>query len=122
MQKPRPQYDPRRGFLQFTTPAKRLKVGSKSLPMELSRTMGTAVKIRSYGRLAELLGYEREILTQAPCTLADLRAQLVEECPEAAAQLARPGVRAYVDDTIVNDCDIVREGELLELLAPVSGG
>jgi molybdopterin converting factor small subunit len=80
------------------------------------------VKVRSYGKLADVLGPERDVGIDAPCTIAELRAHLAAECPQAAEPLANGRVRACVSDTIVPDSHVVAPGETIELLAPVSGG
>ena len=80
------------------------------------------MKVRFYGRLADLLGEERDVQIDAPCSVAELRAQLAAECPEAADSLANERVRACVGDTIVPDSRVVAPDDPVELLAPVSGG
>ena len=79
------------------------------------------MKIEFYGRLAERLG--RKIEVSAPdCPIAELRRLLAELRPEAAADLLRPGVRACVDDVLVPDHHVVRAGQSIAFLPPVSGG
>ena len=80
------------------------------------------MKVRFYGKLANLLGNEREISIESPCTVADVRLRLAVDHPEAAESLKNKRVRACVGDTIVHDGDVISRGEMLELLAPVSGG
>ncbi|HEX6071499.1 MAG TPA: MoaD/ThiS family protein [Sphingomicrobium sp.] len=80
------------------------------------------MKVRSYGKLADVLGPERDVGIDAPCTVAELRAHLAAECPQAAEPLANRRVLACVSDTIVPDSHVVAPGETIELLAPVSGG
>ena len=80
------------------------------------------MKVRSYGKLADLLGQERIVGLEAPCTVAELRACLAAECPEAAQPLASRRVLACVGDLVVPDNHVVAPGETVELLAPVSGG
>jgi molybdopterin converting factor small subunit len=80
------------------------------------------VKVRSYGKLADVLGPERCVEIVSACTIAELRDRLATECPEAAEPLASKRVRACVGDEIVPDSHVVRPGEAVELLAPVSGG
>jgi molybdopterin converting factor small subunit len=100
----------------------RSTVRAKSLHPTLVRTQGEDVKVRSYGKLADLLGHERDIRIGAPCTIAEFRAQLAGECPEAAEALASKRVLACVGDIMVPDDHILEPGETIELLAPVSGG
>ena len=80
------------------------------------------MKVRSYGKLADLLGHERDVRIDAPCTIADVRARLAAECPQAAEPLANTRVRACVGDTVVADTYVVTADEPIDLLAPVSGG
>lgn len=80
------------------------------------------MKVRSYGKLADLLGAERQVSLSTPCTVAELRARLAGECPAAAEVLANKRVIACVDDTVVPDSHVIAHDESIELLAPVSGG
>lgn len=80
------------------------------------------MKVRFYGKLADLFGSEREVALDSPCTVGELREQLAIEHPEGAESLQNRRVRACVGDHIAQDCDIVSEGTELEFLAPVSGG
>ena len=80
------------------------------------------MKVRFYGKLADLLGNERDVQVDAPCTVEALRIHLARECPEAAGPLAEKRVRACIDDAFVHDGHILSGGEQVELLAPVSGG
>lgn len=80
------------------------------------------MKVRSYGKLADLLGAEREVRMDVPCTVAELRARLAAECPEAAEALNNRRVRACVGTAIVPDSHVIALNEPIELLAPVSGG
>lgn len=80
------------------------------------------MKVRSYGKLADLLGAERDVHVDAPCTIAELRARLSVQCPEAAGPLGSKRVLACVSDIVVPDNHVVAPGEAVELLAPVSGG
>jgi molybdopterin converting factor small subunit len=80
------------------------------------------VKVRAYGKLADLLGKEEDVDIDVPCTVAELRAHLAATCPDAAEPLASKRVLACVGNTIVPDNHILDGGEPVELLAPVSGG
>lgn len=79
------------------------------------------MKVRSYGRLADLLGSEREVAVGA-CTVAELRAHLAAQCPDAARDLQDRRVRACVGDTLVPDRHLLDPAEPVDLLAPLSGG
>jgi molybdopterin synthase sulfur carrier subunit len=80
------------------------------------------MKVRSYGKIADILGHEREIEIAGSCTVAELRALLAADCPEADRILADGRVRACVDDAIVHDDHVLEPGDSIDLLAPVSGG
>ena len=80
------------------------------------------MKVRSYGKLADLLGAEREVRINVPCTVAELRLHLAAECPEAAETLNNKRTRACVGDAIVPDSHLLASDGPIELLAPVSGG
>lgn len=80
------------------------------------------MKVLAYGKLADLLGQEREVDIEVPCTVAELRACLAAQCPEATEPLANKRVLACVGDVIVADNHVLAGAEPVELLAPVSGG
>ena len=80
------------------------------------------MKVRFYGKLADLFGSERDIAIEPPCTVAELREQLAMKHPQAAELLQHRRVRACIGDEIVRDADAVPDGAVLEFLAPVSGG
>jgi len=79
------------------------------------------MKIHFYGRLAERLGRHVDLDIRGDCSIAELRDRLAADIPEAAGALDRR-VRACVGDTIVADSHVVRPGETVEFLPPVSGG
>ena len=80
------------------------------------------MKVRFYGKLAELFGSEREVQIDAPCRVSELRRHLATGHPQAAGLLQDKRVRACLGDLIVGDGHVVQESEVIELLAPVSGG
>ena len=80
------------------------------------------MKVRFYGKLADLFGREREMTVDLPCTVAELRRRLAADAPQAAESVLNKRVRACIGDAIVRDEDVIPEGAVLELLAPVSGG
>lgn len=80
------------------------------------------MKVRFYGKLADLLGRERDIAFTPPCTVAELRQRLAADHPEAAESLRNKRVTACIGDTIVRDSYAMSDDDVLELLAPVSGG
>ena len=80
------------------------------------------MKVRSYGKLADLFGPERDIEIHEPCTVADLRDRLAAAVPEATDSLASGRVRACLGGSIVADSHLLNTNDAVELLAPVSGG
>jgi molybdopterin converting factor small subunit len=80
------------------------------------------VKVLSYGKLADLLGREASVEVPPPCTVANLRATLAEQFPQAAMILSDRRVRACIGDDIVPDGHVLGDIQPVELLAPVSGG
>jgi molybdopterin converting factor small subunit len=80
------------------------------------------LKVRFYGKLANLFGSEREISVDTTCTVAELRRQLAADYPQGAESLLNGRVRACVGDAIVPDGYAISKDDVLDLLAPVSGG
>ena len=80
------------------------------------------MKVRFYGKLADLFGSEREVAVDTPCTVAELRGRLAMEHPQGSEALQHKRVRACIGDEIARDSDVVPGGAVLEFLAPVSGG
>ena len=107
-----------------------MSCGSVDLRMASAETRATScfewqdgkLKVRFYGKLADLFGSERDVPIDAPCTVAELRRRLAIDHPHAAEPLQNKRVRACVGDAIIGDEDIVPRNEVLDLLAPVSGG
>ena len=100
-----------------------LVIASAEMPatrciIEQDRTL----KVRFYGKLADAFGSERDIAIEMPCTVAQLRQWLAKDQPEAAETLLSGRVKACIGNTIVGEGDSIPKGEVLELLAPVSGG
>ena len=81
------------------------------------------MKIGFFGRLAERMGREID-LDSAPSdrSVADVRRRLADLYPESAGDFASRTVRACVDDAIVPDSHVVRPGQRIEFLPPLSGG
>ena len=80
-------------------------------------------KIEFCGSLGELVGREVEVdLPPAGCTVAELRQLLCDRYPHAAADLARPSVRACVDQDIALEARHVRPGQEIAFFPPLSGG
>lgn len=72
-------------------------------------------KIAFYGKLAELIGREVEIdLPAQGCTIAALRSRF--------DGLDRATVRAFVNDETAAEDHVVRPGDRVDFLPPLSGG
>lgn len=80
------------------------------------------LKIRFFGRLADLLGGELDIRAPAGCSVEELRNRIAEEHPGAADVLRSGRVRACIDGVIVPDSHRIARGTEVEFLPPVSGG
>jgi len=78
------------------------------------------VKVIFYGKLAESISRQVEFDRPTACTVAEMRAELDRAFPGAG--LANTRVRACVAGTIVSDDTILRPDQVVEILAPVSGG
>ena len=75
-----------------------------------------------YGRLAEAIGPAVELDGDANCSVAQLRERLAREHPAAAATFASKRSRVCVGNQMVPDDFVVRSGDQVEFLPPVSGG
>lgn len=84
--------------------------------------MGDPVKILFYGRLAEAIAPAIELGGSLECTVAQLRERLALDHPEAAETLAGKRSRACVGNTLVREDHVIRCGDQIEFLPPVSGG
>jgi len=80
------------------------------------------VRILFYGRLAESIGREVDVDIAAPCAIADVRMRLADLFPHASIDLGSPRVRTCVGDRIVPDSFVVAPDEVVDILAPLSGG
>jgi molybdopterin converting factor small subunit len=85
--------------------------------MQCSATIGF------FGSLGDRIG--RSIVVDVPpegCTIAQLRTRFAGLHPAAAAELMRTATRACADDRIVGEDHLVRAGDKIEFLPPLSGG
>lgn len=81
------------------------------------------MKVLFFGRLGEQIGREIEVdLPAGGCSVADLRQLVAHENAAATDALARPGIRAAVDQAIVADDAWVKPGQEVAFLSPLSGG
>ncbi|WP_165356608.1 MoaD/ThiS family protein [Sphingosinicella sp. BN140058] len=84
--------------------------------------MEASVKILLFGSLGQEIG--REILADLPpdgCSVAALRQRLAAQDPAYGA-LARPSIRACVDQVIVAEEFLIRPGQEVAFVPPLSGG
>ncbi len=81
-----------------------------------------AVRIGFFGQLAEAIGRDVEVATPPGAKVGDVRRTLAELYPQVAAMLARPGVRAWIDDRMVGEDEEVPAAAELAFLPPLSGG
>jgi len=80
------------------------------------------VKVLFYGRLAEVIGPKLEIDAPLESSIAQLRERLVTRYPEAGPPLRSRRALVCVGDTMVRDDYVLRDGDKVEFLPPVSGG
>lgn len=75
-----------------------------------------------FGRLADTLGREVELALPLPCAVAAIRRELVRFYPASAADLEPARARACLNDALANDDALVRQGDEIAFLPPLSGG
>ena len=80
------------------------------------------MKVRFYGKLADVFGSEREVSAETLSTVAEVRLRLAADHPGGAETLSNTRIRACIGNAFVQETDVIPEGEVLEFLAPVSGG
>jgi molybdopterin converting factor small subunit len=84
--------------------------------------MAGSLNLIFYGRLAETIAPTMELDAAAACSIAELRGRLAVEHPEAAETLASKRSRALVGAIFVGEDHVIRPGDRIEFLSPVSGG
>ena len=81
------------------------------------------MKISFFGSLGDCIGRQAELdLPPEGCTVAQLRERLAAVYPAARTELARPSLRACVDEMIVSEDHRVRSDQSVEFFPPLSGG
>jgi molybdopterin converting factor small subunit len=80
------------------------------------------LKVQFHGRLAEAIGPELEIEAPAGCSVGELREWLIAEHPEAGQPLRSSRARACIGEMLVHDHHVLKAGDKIEFLPPVSGG
>ena len=80
------------------------------------------MRVRFYGKLAAIMGPHVDIDIGVPCTVAQVRRQLIATYPGLAEMMEDKRIRPIVGDSVVADGHQLSPIDELEFLAPVSGG
>lgn len=80
------------------------------------------MKVLFYGRLAESIAPELELVLPTACSVGEIRERLASEHPAAVETLRSARALACVDGVMVRDDDVVNADQALEFLPPLSGG
>lgn len=80
------------------------------------------MRVRFYGKLAATMGPHVDIDIGMPCTVAQVRRQLIAAHPVLAEMMDDKRIRPIVGDSVVADEYQLSPSDELEFLAPVSGG
>ena len=80
------------------------------------------MKLLFYGRLAEAIGPELEVVASPGSSVGDVREKLAVEHPDAAGVLRNGRALSFVGEQLVRDDYRLAAGDTLEFLPPVSGG
>ncbi len=80
------------------------------------------MEILLFGKLAERAGRAVEHDVGAGCTVAELRRGLANAVPEIAEILGLPSTRACIGQEMVGEDAMVRPGQEVAFLPPLSGG
>lgn len=80
------------------------------------------MRVRFYGKLAATMGPHVDIEIDMPCTVAQVRRQLIATYPGLAEMMDDKRIRPIVGDSLVADGHQLSRIDELEFLAPVSGG
>ena len=80
------------------------------------------MKVLFYGRLAEAIGPDLEIEASPGCSVAELRDRLIAQYPRAEQPLRSRRALACIGDVLVPDTYVLKAGDRVEFLPPVSGG
>lgn len=80
------------------------------------------MKVKFYGRLADVLGSEQQLDIGHGRTVEEVRRLVAERHPDAGEALLDRKVRACIGESIVPDSRAVEPDETVEFFPPVSGG
>lgn len=75
-----------------------------------------------FGRLADSLGREVELAVPRPCAVADIRLALTRLNPVSAADLDASRARAFLNDALAREDELVEDGDEVAFFPPLSGG
>ena len=79
-------------------------------------------RVLLFGRLRDVAGWRERDIAPFPATLSALRSLLAAEDPALGAALAGPGVRAAVDQALVQGDVALRPGVEVAFMPAMSGG
>ncbi len=106
--------------------ARREPAKEKAMPSECPvETIRGRVIVRSSGPLGERLGGDLELELELPVSVERILAELVEERPECRASVfrgERPLAAVYRGERLIAPSELVRAGDVLDLVVAVSGG
>ena len=81
------------------------------------------LRVQFFGRPSDIFGSSREVdIPPTGLPLSELRRLLVQSEPDAVDVFERYGVRAAVDNQIVNGDVLVMPGQSVEFFSMFSGG
>ena len=81
------------------------------------------VSIGFYGRLAEVIGRERQVpLPAGGCTLGEIKGAIARLDSAAGEAILARGTRGAIDDRFAGDDALAAPGQRIEFMSPLSGG
>jgi molybdopterin converting factor subunit 1 len=80
------------------------------------------LRVIFFGRLAEMMGRERDVSLGSAATVGDLFDRLASEDADLRAALAATRVRFAVNNTIAPASQKINDGDEVAVLPPFSGG
>ena len=84
--------------------------------------MTAVTRVLLFGRLRDVAGWRERVYHPAPETLSALKATIAGEDPALAVALDGPGVRAAVNQTLVNGDVVLGRGVEVAFMPAMSGG
>ncbi len=114
----------RLGSPDLLPPVRKAPRAEEREPPSAARARGT-VHLRSVGALERALGSEASVSLDLPAPVLDVLAAKAAESPELAGQLVRDGrtiPSVWREGKRLNPGDWVEDGDVLELVAAISGG